>query len=122
MNAAAVANPNASVAVGSALNYDPSVPGCSGCSRLAVNWGLSDNAAIMDFISGKRGLRVKAARAALAAARMGRADAERNLVFQVKQQYAQVVLAKATRDFDLTVQETMTKTLELNKLRYPRMI
>jgi cobalt-zinc-cadmium efflux system outer membrane protein len=73
-------------------------------------------------LTGKRGLRVKAARAALAAARMGRADAERNLVAQVKQQYVQVVLAKATLDFNRTVQETMTKTLELNKLRYPRLI
>ena len=49
-------------------------------------------------------------------------DAERTLVAQVKQQYAQVVLARATLEFDVTVQETMTTTLELNKLRYPRMI
>jgi cobalt-zinc-cadmium efflux system outer membrane protein len=122
VSAAAIANPSASVSVGAALNYNPDVPGCSGCSRLAVNWGLSDNAALLDALTGKRGLRVKAARAALAAARMGRADAERNLVAQVKQQYVQVVLAKATLDFNRTVQETMTKTLELNKLRYPRLI
>jgi cobalt-zinc-cadmium efflux system outer membrane protein len=122
VNAGAVANPSASVSVGSAFNYNSDAPGCSGCSRLAVNWGLTDSAALMDFVTGKRGLRVKAARSALAAARMGRADAARNLASQVKQQYAQVVLAKATLDFNRTVQETMTKTLELNKLRYPRMI
>ena len=125
INAAAVANPNASVGVGSAFNYDPGgtpTQICSGCSRVAVNWGISDNAALMDFVVGKRGLRVRAARAALASARMSRTDAERNLVSQVKQQYAQVVLAKATLDFYREVQETMTKTLELNKLRYPRMI
>jgi cobalt-zinc-cadmium efflux system outer membrane protein len=122
INAGALANPNASVGVGSALNYNSNVPGCSGCSRLSVQWGLADNAAVMDFVTGKRGLRVKAARAALASARMSRSDAERNLVSQVKQQYAQVVLAKATLDFNRTVQDTMTKTLELNKLRYPRMI
>ena len=122
INAGAVQNPSASVSVGAALNYNPDVPGCSGCSRLAVNWGLSDSAAVMDLLTGKRGLRVKAARSALASARIGRVDAERNLVAQVKQQYVQVVLAKATLDFNRTVQETMGKTLELNKLRYPRMI
>jgi outer membrane protein, heavy metal efflux system len=127
INAAALANPNASVGVGTTFNYDsadhaPLGPACSGCSRLAVQWGISDNAAIMDFASGKRGLRVRAARAALASARMSRVDAERSLVSQVKQQYAQVVLARATLDFYRNVQETMTKTLELNKLRYPRMI
>jgi cobalt-zinc-cadmium efflux system outer membrane protein len=122
VNAGAVANPSASVGVGSLLNYDPTVAGCSGCSRLAVQWSVSDNAALLDFITGKRGLRVRAARAALAAARMGKTDAERTLVAQVKQQYAAVVLAKAILDFNRTVQDTMTKTLELNKLRYPRMI
>jgi cobalt-zinc-cadmium efflux system outer membrane protein len=122
INAGALANPNFSVGAGTALNYVSTGPGCSGCSRLSIALGLSDNAALMDFISGKRGLRVKAARAALAAARMTRADAERSLVSQVKQAYVQVVLAKATLDFDRTVQDTMTKTLELNKLRYPRMI
>jgi outer membrane protein, heavy metal efflux system len=122
INAGAIANPSASVGLGSTLDYVSSAPGCSGCSRLSVQWGMSDNAAIMDFVTGKRGLRVKAARSALASARMSRADAERNLVSQVKQQYVQVVLAKATLDFNRTVQDTMTKTLELNKLRYPRMI
>jgi cobalt-zinc-cadmium efflux system outer membrane protein len=122
VNAGALANPNFSVGAGSALNYVSTGANCSGCSRLSIALGVSDNAAFMDFVSGKRGLRVKAARAALAAARMTRVDAERNLVFQVKQAYAQVVLAKATLDFDRTVQDTMTKTLELNKLRYPRMI
>ena len=123
VNAGAVANPNATVQLGPTFNYSSSPPGgCSGCAQYFVQWGLSDNAAIMDFVSGKRGLRVKAARAALAAARLGRADAERNLGSQVKQQYAQVVLARATLDFYRVVQDTMTKTLELNKLRYPRMI
>jgi cobalt-zinc-cadmium efflux system outer membrane protein len=122
INAGALANPNAFVQAGPTLNYVATTPGCSGCSPYYLQIGLADNAAIMDFFTGKRGLRVKAARAALAAARMGRADAERNLVSQAKQQYVQVVLAKATLDFNRTVQETMTKTLELNKLRYPRMI
>ncbi len=122
VNAGAIANPNASVQVGPTFNYNSSAPGCSGCAQYFLQWGLSDNAALMDFVSGKRGLRVKAARAALAAARMGRADAERTLISGVKQQYAQVVLARATLDFYREVQDTMTKTLELNKLRYPRMI
>jgi cobalt-zinc-cadmium efflux system outer membrane protein len=122
INAGALANPNATVQAGPTFNYLSSTPGCSGCAQYYLQLGLSDNAAIMDFATGKRGLRVRAARAALASARLSRTDAERNLVSQVKQAYAQVVLAKAALDFNRTVQDTMTKTLELNKLRYPRMI
>ena len=119
--AAGIANPNASAQVGTALNYSTSPP-CSGCSPLFLQLGLSDNAAIVDSIAGKRGLRVKVARAALASTRLSRVDAERNLVAQLKQQYLQVVLAKATVDFWQETQATLTKTAELNKLRYPRMI
>jgi len=122
INAGALANPNLSAQVGPTFNYVATQPGCAGCAQYYLQLGLSDNAALMDFATGKRGLRVKAARAALAAARLGRADAERTLAAQVKQQYAQVVLAKATLEFNRSVQDTMTKTLELNKLRYPRMI
>ena len=46
--------------------------------------GLGDSNAIVDTLSGKRGLRRSVADAALAAARLGRADAQRTLELQVK--------------------------------------
>lgn len=120
-SASAIYNPNVSFNAGPVFNYS-SRPPCVGCASYQVGWGITDNAAVMDFLSGKRGLRVKAARAALLSAKMARADAQRNLEFQVKSQYAQVVLAKMSLDFTKEVQAAMAKTYELNKLRYPAVI
>src|SRR5207244_1329382 len=57
--------------------------------------GLGDSNAIVDTLSGKRGLRRSVAEAALAAARLGRADALRTLELQVKETYFQAVAAVA---------------------------
>jgi cobalt-zinc-cadmium efflux system outer membrane protein len=119
--AAQVFNPNVSVIGGPIFNYSARPP-CSGCQQYSIGWGVSDNAAVMDFLSGKRGLRVKAAKAALMAAKLARADAQRTLEFQVKSQYAQVVLAKLNLDFAKEIQVSMVRTLELTKLRYPQVI
>jgi cobalt-zinc-cadmium efflux system outer membrane protein len=81
---------------------------------------LGDNAAIEDSLSGKRHLRLKTARAALAAARMSRADAQRTLEFQVKQVYIQAVLARDALDFALEVQKSSTLTFEKVQLRYEK--
>jgi cobalt-zinc-cadmium efflux system outer membrane protein len=87
-------------------------------------WGLqaslSDSSALEDSLSGKRGLRLKVARAALQAARMSRADAQRTLEFTVKQTYIQAVLARDNLDFALEVQKSATQTYELQKLRYEK--
>lgn len=80
--------------------------------------GVGDSNAIEDTLSGKRGLRRDVARAALAAAKMSRADAERTLSFQVKQQYFQAVLARALLDFAKEVALSATQTAELNQIRY----
>ena len=90
--ASAIANPNASVSDGPILNYsDRETPAgtCVGCSKQNLSWGVGDNGAIVDPIAGKRWLRVNVARAAVAAARMTRADAAaqpRDSL--VKQQYS----------------------------------
>jgi cobalt-zinc-cadmium efflux system outer membrane protein len=81
---------------------------------------LSDSNALEDTLSGKRGLRLRVARAALAAAKLNRADAQRTLEFQVKQQYIQAVQARDSLDFALEVQKTSTQTFELTKLRYEK--
>ena len=80
--------------------------------------GLGDSAAIEDSLSGKRGLRLQVARAALSAARQNRADAQRTIEFQVKQQYIQAVLARDTLDFALEVQKSLSQTWELAHLKY----
>ena len=83
-----------------------------------VNAGLGDSNALEDTISGKRGLRLKVARAALAAARMSRNDAQRTLELMVKTAYIQSVLARDSLDFALQVQTGATQIFELNQTRY----
>ena len=122
LSAGQVYNPNFSFGVGPAFNYNPNVPGCSGCQNFAAQWALSDNGALMDIVVGKRGLRIRGSRALLEAARMTRVDAERVFTAQLKQNYMQIVLARASLDFALEVQTTMTATLNLNKVRYPGVI
>src|SRR5580704_16352321 len=105
--AAAVANPQASASAGPMLNYESTGAGCTGCSREVVNAGITDSAALVDALVGKRLLRVEVARAALAAARLSRADAQRKLELQVKQQYAAVVLQAETLDLDREIQRSL---------------
>lgn len=124
-SARAVPNPNLSVGAGPAFNYSakdtPDRP-CPGCQQYAVQWGVSDNGAVFDSLTGKRGLRVDLATAALKLARYSRLDAERQLVALVKQAYVNVALAEQARDFALEVQKSLVQTLDLSKLRYPSVI
>ena len=85
-----------------------------------VGWfvGLGDSNAIIDTLSGKRGLRRNVADAALAAARLGRADAQRTLELQVKQTYFQAVAAGAALEFARETAESTAHTFELNEIRY----
>jgi cobalt-zinc-cadmium efflux system outer membrane protein len=120
--AGAVINPSVSFSVGHTFNYDPSKinGGCDGCSAESFGVGLSDNAAIEDSLSGKRGLRLKVAHSALAAAKMSRLDAQRNLEFQVKSAYLQVVLALKALDFSMEIQKSNQDQLDLNQRRYDK--
>jgi cobalt-zinc-cadmium efflux system outer membrane protein len=114
-----VPNPIASLGYGRVLSY-PSPPPCPGCDANSYSVGLSDNAAIEDSLAGKRGLRLKVAHAALAAAKLSRADAQRTLEFQVKEAYVQVVLAADALDFAKEVQESTRSTVDLNQRRYDK--
>ncbi len=80
--------------------------------------GVGDSNAIVDTLSGKRGLRRNVADNALAAARLGRADAQRTLELQVKQSYFQAVAAGAALDFAREVAESTGHTFDLNQIRY----
>jgi cobalt-zinc-cadmium efflux system outer membrane protein len=126
--AGAIPNPSLGVNFGHAFTYQPdsSDPSnaCSQsnatCTANTIGFDLNDQNAISESLSGKRGLRQRVARAALAAARLGRADAERTLTFQVKQQYMQAVLSRAQLTFALEVQSSAAFTLKLNQTRYDK--
>lgn len=116
--AGAVPNPAVNVGYGRVLpSYDPG--NCQGAGCDANQWtvGLSDSAAIEDSLSGKRGLRLKVARAALAAAKLSRNDALRTIEFQVKSAYAQVAQSQRALAFAKDTQATNVKTLELFQAR-----
>jgi len=114
--AGAVPNPVGSAGYGRVINYDPGP--CDQCSANYWAVGLSDSAAIEDALSGKRGLRLKVARNALAAAKLSRVDAQRTLEFQVKAAYLQIAQAALAYRFEKEVVESNQKTLELFQARF----
>ena len=87
--------------------------GCSFALPPAFGVGLNDQNAIEDSLSGKRGLRLEVARAALRAAHLSHADAERTGVALVKQQFVQALIAQESL---LTAQETARDSRKLNEL------
>jgi cobalt-zinc-cadmium efflux system outer membrane protein len=118
--AGAVPNPVATASVGNAFTYSTSSyskTNCHAngaeCSPWIYNIGVTDSAAIEDTLSGKRDLRLKVARNALAAAKMSRVDAERAIAFQVKSAYVQV--AQAARAFKFAKDVAATQALTLKK-------
>jgi cobalt-zinc-cadmium efflux system outer membrane protein len=117
-SADAAPNPLVSLGYGHVFNYVPG-PGQDDNQYTA---GLSDQAAVTDTLWGKRGLRVRVAQAALAAARLGRDDALRLLECQVKQQYVALAQAIQVAEFSGEVAASAAETLELNRQRYPRVI
>lgn len=124
--ASAVPNPVLAGSYGYAPTYTPRDPNCNGdfaptasapagyvgCSPGYWTVGISDSAALEDTLSGKRDLRLKVARNALAAAKMSRADAERTLSFQVKSAYLQVAQATLGYRFAKDVADTNVTLLE----------
>jgi len=115
-SASAIANPQLSGSLGHSFNYDPTQ--CPGCSALQESFGLSDQGALFDLLVNKRGLRKDAARAALEAAKLGRADAQRTLEFQLKQQFLLAALATEQARFARDLQESTAKTRELMERRF----
>jgi cobalt-zinc-cadmium efflux system outer membrane protein len=80
--------------------------------------GLSDQAALFSIIFGKRGLRVDVAQAALDAAWMSRADAQRTLESQLKQAFLSTLIARDTLKFAREVQQASNQMLDLTQTRY----
>jgi cobalt-zinc-cadmium efflux system outer membrane protein len=114
--AGAVANPAFSAGVGRSFSFNASQ--CPGCSALAWSAGISDQSALSDVVSGKRGLRRHTAELALAAAQQGRADAQRTLESGLRQQYLQAVYAQDALDLAREAQARLAHVLELNQARF----
>jgi outer membrane protein, heavy metal efflux system len=91
---------------------------CAAISEPALGAGISDNAALFDALTGKRGLRQDAAAAALAAARLSRDDALRNLEAQLKAQFVSLLLADGALGLAREVAQAQARTLELSRARY----
>jgi len=109
--AGAVPNPALSGSVGRSFD-------CSGCSALALGLGLSDQAALSEVLSGKRGLRVDAARAALQAAHLSRDDAERTLRLALQQAMIDAALQRAQVDLARELLEFARQTEQLDQTRF----
>jgi cobalt-zinc-cadmium efflux system outer membrane protein len=125
MSSGYVPNPVVTASVGNGLTYsnnDFSRNNCltngAVCTPWIYNLGISDSAAIEDSLTGKRDLRMKVARNALAAAKMSRVDAERVIAFQVKATYAQVAQAALGYKFSRDVAASNVLTLKKFQDRY----
>jgi cobalt-zinc-cadmium efflux system outer membrane protein len=116
--AKALPNPVVGGGGGRSFTYDPGKCDHSGCSRTPWNANLSDQGLLVDLLVGKRRLKVDVAKAALEAARLSRADAERTLTALVKQQYVQVVLARAALGFASEQAAAAAQTASLVALRF----
>jgi cobalt-zinc-cadmium efflux system outer membrane protein len=94
LSAGASPNPSLSAGITHSPGYDASR--CAGCSATGFGLGLSDQGAISDALfTRKRELRQEVARAALQAATLGRADAQRTLELSLKSTWTQALLAQA---------------------------
>ncbi len=90
------------------------------CSPWTNNVGVSDSAALETILSGKRDLRLKVARNALAAAKLSHVDAERSIAFQVKATYLQVAQAVLGYNFARQVAASNGVTLKKFQARYSK--
>lgn len=112
--AGAIPNPSVSAIYGRVIDKS-----YGATSANAYSVGVSDNGALFDSLSNKRGLRLAVARDALRATKLLRKDAERTLDLQLKQAWIAVVAADATLRFATEVQKAAERTLEVNRARFP---
>ncbi len=122
--AGAVPNPSLSGSYGKSFTYGNCVdaqgnPGsCGFLPTPLYGAGISDQGALFDSLTGKRGLRLRVARSSLAAARSSRDDALRTVGTQVKQAFLQALIAKDSLRFAREVAAASTRTADLTRVRY----
>ena len=118
--AGAVPNPALSASYGRSFTYGGCDGGAAPCPSFPPLYGagLSDQGAVFDALTGKRGLRLATARAALAAARSTRDDARRTLEAQTKQVFLQALIAKEALRLARDTAAASARTAELTRVRY----
>ena len=118
---AAGAHPNPGGSVGALYSF-PLPPDQGGGAPAVWGWtaSLSDNAAIEDQLSGKRSLRIEAAAQALAAAKLSAKDLRRTELTQLRQSFAQLLMAAENVTLAQDVQASYAKTYGLNQIRYQK--
>lgn len=92
--------------------------GLPGCSDVAWSVGVSDQSALFETLSGKRGLRMNVAQLALEVARKGQADARRTLEAMLRQSYLKTVFAHQSLLIQKEAQQALAHLAELNRARY----
>ena len=112
--ASSLAAPQLSLSTGKATGYVPALPGQSARSYGAE---VADGGSLDDLLAGRRRLRVRAAQAALRAARLGREDALRTVGAMVKTQFVQTALAQLNLDLSAQTRASARATLELVQKR-----
>ncbi|MHB1843467.1 MAG: TolC family protein [Deltaproteobacteria bacterium] len=121
---AAGAHPNPGGSVGLLYSFPLNPPAVSSSNTAPGVWGwtagLTDNAGLEDQLSGKHALRVEAAAQALAAARLSSQDLRRTELSQLRQSFAQLLMAADNLGLAHEVQGTYTKTYDLNQIRYQK--
>jgi outer membrane protein, heavy metal efflux system len=122
--AGAIPNPSLSASYGRSFTYGSCVDAQgnpTSCGLLPTplyGLGISDQGALFDSVTGKRGLRLRVARSVLAAARASRDDALRTVGTQVKQAFLQALIAKDGLRFAREVAVASSRTAELTRVRY----
>jgi cobalt-zinc-cadmium efflux system outer membrane protein len=114
--ASAIANPAISGGVGRSFGFNSAT--CPGCSALAWDVGVSDQSAVFDTLSGKRGLRSRTAELALSVARQNRADTQRTLESMLRQQYLEAVYSRDALGLAHESQSRLGHVMELNQARF----
>ena len=110
-----IANPAVSAAGGKSFVCDGN---CHWFGPPLWTVSLGDQGALIDALSGKRGLRVDVADAALGAARSLRRDAERSTGAALKQQFVTMLVAQEALRFTRETAAALAAQLELTEQRY----
>lgn len=108
--------PNPSLALSAGKNFHCAA--AQDCSVPSYSASIFDNFLVSNLLTGKRGLRMDVAEAALEAARRSRDDAHRTLEFLLKQAYFQALLAGAQLQVAKETYESNQRTRELNEKKF----
>jgi len=116
--ASAFPNPALAASGGHTFSYDPNRCPEPGCSDTPWAGSLSDQGLLADLVVGKRRLREDVAQAALRAARLERADADRTLGALLEEQWVDTVTAGALVATAQQAADAAAQTAQLVDLRW----